>query len=230
MKTWLKLLLVIVSVFGLVSSAQAMLIYQAGLMDDFGGGSDPSNPSAALMASVGANIDHSQNTHLQIFQDFDLTAGINSSNNRAVGHTFTALPSQIASATFDIRVRAGLDPWTISDGLFFSFVESATDIWVDKIAWHRDFFEFNNGTWEYGDDLILSLDLAALPLLGGGTINLIPMIEQYGFLDAMVEDETGVDYMTLRIQPVPEPATILLLSVGFVGGLVEHRRKQKRIG
>jgi hypothetical protein len=55
------------------------------------------------------------------------------------------------------------------------------------------------GSWSGGQVATLVLDLAALPLPGGGTLDLIPQINSLGFIDVNVSDETACDFMRLSI-------------------------------
>lgn len=243
----------------IVSLAEASIVYQAGVNDNFAPASDPSSPNANLTAAVTANANYQQNGMIGAFQDFDLTAGLNEgSKNTAVGHTFTALPTGISGATLEIRVRAGEDSWTESDQILFSFVQYDSssfpvysdyeNYWVNSLAWFRSFGPrdyayappgyaepddpglLQSTLWTAGDEYLFSLDLAALPLVGGGTLSLINELNTFGFLDVVVEDETAVDFMTLTIHTTATPTTIPLPpSVFLLGcsllGLVAFRRK-----
>ena len=231
----------ILLMFGIVSSAGATLVYQAGLEDDFATSADPAAPSSLLVAAAGANQSHTQNTHLQNFQDFDLIAGVNGSNNCAVGHTFTDLPTNISSAYLEMTIMGGNDPFTYSDKIIFSFVELALDdfldpvdyesYWVDTIAWQRwlspGYDNYTGGLYDpglvtskplsFGDVYNFTLNLDALPMIDGSTISLLDDLEFYGFFDVIIEDETGVDFMRLTIETIPEPTTIFLLGSGLIG-------------
>ncbi len=227
------------------SAEAAVFTYQAGSMDGFSLPADAASPSAALVTSVGANTDHSQSTQLQFFQDFDLIANVNGgSNNRAVGHTFSGLPTGITGASLEFSVQAGYDPSVWSDQILFSFVQSSTDNWVDTLAWFRpfgprDYNSFINNQWNLlysdpgmlaswvgGDVATFTLDLSALPLYDGTFLNLIPDLNTYGFLDIIVEDETGVDYYALTINAVPLPPSVFFFATGLFF-LVGFRRTKK---
>lgn len=227
----------------ITNTAVAAYIYQVGTKDNFAAPADPTNPSHELVTVVGNNTDHSLSTQLQTFQDFDLIAGVNGTNNTAVGHTFTDLPSGITGGTFEFRVQAGDNPWVGSDQILFSFIENTTQNWLDTIVWNRpfgprDYNEYNDilgdeysdpgmlNHWIEGDTHTFTLDLAALPLWNGGTYNLLPELNSYGFLDVVVEDETGVDYMTLTVHTAPIPAGFFLLGSGLVCLLGLRRKAQ----
>lgn len=53
--------------------------------------------------------------------------------------------------------------------------------------------------WSGGQVATIVLDLGALPLPGGGTLDLIPQINSQGFIDVNVADETACDFMGLSI-------------------------------
>jgi Ca2+-binding RTX toxin-like protein len=115
-----------------------------------------------------------------------------------------------------MRVRAGNDPSTNTDGVTFSFVESATGDYRDTIVWARTFgptsglgeFGFPNldpglvqsTTWTAGDDRTFSVDLAVLPLAEGGRLNLLPALNTHRFLDVLVPGETGIDFIRLTLE------------------------------
>ena len=93
-----------------------------------------------------------------------------------------------------------------------------------------------NSTWAAGDEFLFTLDLAALPSASGGTTSLIADLNSHGFLDVLVDDETGVDFMKLTVQTddaVPEPttcsisiATLLMMSVSRVPQFQAMRRRK----
>lgn len=244
------LLLSVILLFCITSTATAAYIYQVGTNDGFNTGIvDVSSPSAELTNAVTTNTNHQMSTQLQTFQDFDYVAGVNGgSTDVAVGHTFTGLPNGITGATLEFRIQAGDDFYVRSDQVIFSFVQSMLDNWVDTTVWNRSFgprayinsdntavlYEdfgllnddnpSNDIEWTEFSDHTFSLDLAALPLYDGSTYNLLPELDLHGFLDVVIEDETGVDYMTLTVQTVPVPAGLILLGSGLVC-LLGLRRK-----
>jgi hypothetical protein len=80
------------------------------------------------------------------------------------------------------------------------------------------------GSWSQEEEAFLTLDLAALPLVGGGTLNLLPQLDAEGFLDVVVTDATAADFMRLNIV-VPEPTTGLLMATGLIGLAILGRRR-----
>jgi hypothetical protein len=179
----------------------AEVVLTAGQVDSFVLPADPASPSAVLL-TLGLN-----------FQNFDLVAGFNGGlPDRQVAHTFANLPPGIDAATLQLRIRAGNDAGVDTDGLLISFVDATTTVYCDDVAWGRPFAPYTAagcfpepdpaglvGSWSAGDTVTLVLDLSALPLAGGGTLNLLPQINSAGFIDVNVSDETGCDFMRLSI-------------------------------
>jgi len=156
------------------------------------------------------------------FHDFDqvpaLTPGVDPDSRLA--HTFDALPADIVSARLTMRVRAGGTGGTSpiaegTDALWLGFATGSGDDARLNLAWQRRF----GGTdlnpdlgllagelWESGDEALIELDLAALPISaplgepGAATISLIADLNTNGYLDLTVVDETGVDFMLLEIE------------------------------
>ena len=212
-------------------------IFQAGEIDGFTLPPDIATPSPELAAILTNSYGG--------FQNFDLVANVNGgSDNTQVAHTFTGLPSHIFSATLEMRVFAG-SGWMSgesTDGLILSFVDSSTTEWVDDIVYKRTFGPYTgSGTifsdpdagllksspWSIGDDFTFTLDLSVLPLAAGGALNLFSSIEDHGFLDVTVSDETGVDYMKLNVNAVPIPGAVWLLGSGLAG-IIGLRRKARK--
>ncbi len=188
--------------FGTRPSIAADIVVMAGLVDDFALPADPASPSAALLALP------------MNFQNFDLIAGVNGGlPDRQVAHTFTGLPDDIESAILELRIRAGNDGGVVSDGLLISFVDPATVLYCGgAVVYARSFAPTAGagcfpvpdatglvGSWTVGQVATLVLDLAALPLAAGGTLDMIPQMNSLGFIDINVSDETGCDFMQLSI-------------------------------
>jgi hypothetical protein len=181
-------------------SLAAEVVITAGQVDNFAPPADPASPSGALKALPLS------------FQNFDLIAGVNGLSDRQVAHTFAGLPPGIDGAILQLRVRAGNDAGVNTDGLLISFVDSTTTDYCSDVVWGRPFAPYVGsgcypapdpaglvGAWNPGDSVTIVLDLAALPLAGGGTLNLIPQLNISGFIDVNVSDETGCDFMRLSI-------------------------------
>lgn len=212
----------IISIYTL--SAQAVVI-TAGEDDNFAGVTEATAPSAALISQIPGNT-----------TDFDVSA-----SNQNVAHTFSALPNNIASATLEFRVRGGSRGRVDNDGIFFALVSPDSTSLFDEIIWRRTFGEVNaSGTvfdqfdtgiatpgsvWASGSEAFITLDLAALPQIDGSTVNVLPLINNAGFLDVIAGDETIVDFYRLdyEVVSVPEPNAAWLL---MLAGLMFVSRKK----
>jgi hypothetical protein len=191
----------------------------AGIDDNFALPTDPASPSPTSVQMIGG-----------LGKDFDETTV-----NLDVGHTFSGLPSNIIAATLEFHVRAGFNAGgeqTDAFQLYFSDATGANNVYSRKLG--------NNGAdpgllvstaWTGGTESFASLDLGALPLLGGGTLDLIPELNSRGFIDVVIGDDTTVDFYRLKLETaaVPEPSSLMLLAMGglaTLGATCWRRRKQ----
>ncbi len=183
------------------AGAQSFL---AGNVDNFAAPFDVVSPSPHLLALLAANGGTRcyDNVH-------GLNAGVSDSQ---CAHTFAGLPSGIAAATLEISVRGGDCCGTGNDGLLLSFVTPGSTNYLAEIAYGRAFAPFNGpgafpfpdptgllGGWGNGTNATFTLDLAHLPLVGGGTLDLLPLINAHGFIDVNISDDTAVDYTRLVV-------------------------------
>lgn len=204
--------------------AAATLSFTAGTPDDFTLPAEAASPSAALLGSLAGFVEFFG------VAGFDVAGGINGgAADRQVAHTFTlgTLPGPITAASLTLKVRAGSDTFSVSDGIALSFIAQASASYVDSLAYARALGGGNGGgsvlfsaadpgllqttAWDAGDEAEFTLDLAALPLVGGGTLNLLPLLDANGFLDVNLSDDTAVDFMRLDVTAVPVPASLVLL-------------------
>lgn len=230
----------VLTVMGLVATlilspaaTASVIVYTGGLVDGFSGGTDPAFPSPELdnllTASYGGTV------------PFDFI-----SHDTQVAHTFTGLPNNITGGTLEFRVRGGPNPGVDTDGLAISFVDTATTNYLDAVVFARPYgdltavgslfpnldpgFVTPGAVWGSTSDLVVSLDISALPLnpnTGGGTLNLIPLLNSNGYVDINFSDDSEVDYvrLTLNTPSIPEPTTFALTGIGLTV-LVLSRRKR----
>lgn len=183
------------------SSAQTTLL--AGDIDLLNPGGPSAAPSPALAGLVDAI-------------DFDVLPGCGAVNpiNKTVAHTFTGIPDRLLSARLRIRVRAGCAGAVGTDGIGLLFADAQSTDYCSEVAWGAYFGPVDApdslclstgddpgilASWTFEDQLLWTLDLAALPT-PNGTVSLLGELEQRGFLDVTVGDETGVDFFELTYE------------------------------
>lgn len=208
-------LLIVISIsvllvpFSLCNDAKAQLVYLAGVEDDFATPVDVASPSTMLSTAF-------ENHPFGGIQNFDLTSGLNGgSNNRAIAHTFSNLPPGITGATLEFRIKAGGTSDTPDDDFWFLFYDVATpEFDINKKAYRFAIGNREGPEWEQpqpvglagiewipGSDVIITLDLSALPISNVDTMSVLEDLASYGFLDVVVNDDTAVDYYKLTVYP-----------------------------
>lgn len=159
-------------------SNQSSQTLYAGTPDDFSGGTEPTYQGSALLALFNGP-----------WAPFDYP-----SPNRRFGHTFENLPCNIISATLVMQLKS-----TSSLASNDTFAIGATG-GTPAFAWSRKVADVVSGPWNSsGLTTMLTLDLTALPLAGGGTTNILSTINGSNSLDITFQDDTTVDYFELRI-------------------------------
>ncbi len=130
-------------------------------------------------------------------RDFDETTW-----NRYFGTTFSGLISpnnghrQICGAWLEIRMR----PSHWNDTLALHFVDGSglTSGWGRYLGGATGLT--GGSPWTTGQpDQTFMLDLSALPNVSGPPTNLLPMLNAFGFVDVMSQDDTAVDYVMLTV-------------------------------
>ena len=179
----------------------AILIFQAGENDNFEAPADPAIPDPRIIALFEDDDD-------QLIW-FDQVPGIDVGPESRVMHTFINLPENIIGGTLTISVKAGTEA-VVASGLYtdgFSIFTGDLETLSDYIEYDREFGPngddpgfLQDTIWSPGDSAVFTLDLSALPLIEQGTINFIPYIDKYHFLNVEINDETAVDYMLLTIE------------------------------
>jgi hypothetical protein len=136
--------------------------------------------------------------------------------NRWFFHTFLGLPSQITQAWLVIGLKPGVSMNATNDTINLCFTAdtgtatTGTTEWSAHIGDGQGSPPILNQEWlytNYPNREIIPLNLHALP--GGG--DLIPSLNTAGFLDVVVQDDTNIDFVTLRVCHgcVPPPSGIV---------------------
>jgi len=115
------------------------------------------------------------------------------------GYTFDGMP-QICTGSLRIRVKC-IDSGCGDDMLYLQYIDptgrGAYYFWEYSIA-DLDALAGGDGSWQVGDTLDYTLDLSQLPDPAGGTpLNLLPAISDAGYLDVVIIDSTGVDFLEI---------------------------------
>jgi hypothetical protein len=133
----------------------------------------------------------------------------NTTTNKYWATTFSNLapPAVIAiqSAKLTIHVYNG-DTNFENDTLALGFISTSTSLW----AWSEYLGpptpsttpNFGINTGHYGT---IQLDLSALPIPSGTPTNLLGQLTNNGFLDVVVQDDSGVDCATLEVTYICSP-------------------------
>jgi|GEM_PF-2633048 len=159
----------------------------------FAGGSNsfttpvPSSPSANLLSRM-------QAAGITTFKEFDQCL-----INSYLIHTFTNLPPCITSATLTMGLQPCGDN-SANDTVNLSFT-GAGGVLLSTNAYWSSYIGSGNGspglvgnTWDtstYPNGQIITEDL--------GTLDLIASMNQYGFLDFISQDDSGVDFLQLTV-------------------------------
>ncbi len=157
--------------------------FEAGNTTDDFNGAEPASPSAGLARRLEAEGIHAG-------KQFD-----DCTTDRFFAHTFPNLPKCITAAKLTVRLKpCGAD--CENDTINLSVTDAAG---ILRGSWSRDLNDVPGDWCDYTAGLVLSLDLSALPVVGGGTVNGLPFLNTYGFLDFICQDDTAVDYLVLEV-------------------------------
>ncbi|MEZ4651037.1 MAG: SdrD B-like domain-containing protein [Candidatus Eisenbacteria bacterium] len=155
-----------------------------GIIDGFLPPVEPTSPGADLLAVM----NNCSNGPLPFYDAL--------ADEQCFGETMTGWPTTCtvtaAEVCMRIRTRASTgnyDPAT--DALYF--YEDGVPVWGISL---NDLDP--DGRWEDGDDLVFCLDLANLPPSAFGVTNILAALQD-GDLDVLIQDDTGVDYMTIDV-------------------------------
>ncbi len=172
-------------------------VFLAGDMDNFVG-PDPTSPSAGLLTYV------TNNYPLVHFKGFD-----DCTVNEWVAHTFSNLPPCITAASLTLHVMpcGDISP---NDDVGLYFVGPNGTLLDPNGQWSR---RLGTGSYDSGVGLLpnpwnttyyptgalITLNLDQLSNVNPPTTSLLADLNQYGFLDVVVEDDTAVDYLELTV-------------------------------
>jgi len=145
--------------------------------------------------------------------------------NRYVGHTFRNLPANIVRAELIIRMKP-LDDAPNNDSLHLGLVSGPPATW----AWQLNIRNLPGagGTWNFGVNptTTFTLNLGNLPT----GVNILAKLASDRYLDLIVQDDTEIDWVDLRVWTCPRrpfffglahsPLGQALLSPGANGELL----------
>jgi hypothetical protein len=117
--------------------------------------------------------------------------------NKAMGHTFTWTPFELVGAELEIHVRA-LGDIPENDRLTLELNDKFFEGETERARWTTTLAILTQTAWAGGEDTTLVLDLGHLPVDLYGRTSVLSYMED-GNLDVEVQDDTGVDYMILRL-------------------------------
>ncbi len=159
----------------------------------------------------------------------DYTADFDGKETNQVFTNTFALPlsEKIQSAQLEFRLRA-LGDYSENDAVGIIFADNAGIQDPSASGWWRIGTEpgvsapvLSDTLWTIGSTKTFTVNLAD---------NLINAMNQKGFLDIFVQDDTAVDYITLKVETVPEPTTSLgLLGLGLLGASQILHKKGKKL-
>ncbi|MCX6873870.1 MAG: autotransporter-associated beta strand repeat-containing protein [Verrucomicrobia bacterium] len=166
-------------------------VYSAGTTTDDFAGPEPAQPSAALVQRLAA-------AGITRFKGFD-----DCTVNTYFAHTFANLPPCIVDARLRIRLKACGD-YCENDSFNLQFT-LPSGAYVP--AWGRYLGNGNPGggvglfntVWSAGTVREITLNLADLTNADGTKTDLLPKLNQYGFLDLAMQDDTAIDFAELQI-------------------------------
>lgn len=120
-----------------------------------------------------------------------------SRGDRYFAATLQSFPGELLGATLRLHLRA-VHAMSENDALLLDFAGRGEFRWQARIA------ALVPGDWSQGSEAHLLLDLAQLPLPGGGTLDGLSMLAD-GLLDVVVQDDTAVLAVTLDVVHRPAP-------------------------
>ena len=181
-------------------------------------------PSGGVVVIMVGHADDFAEPFESVFPDSNLTRFIatvwnvplrfldDMSINKAMGHTFTWTPFELIGAELEIHVRA-LGDIPPNDRLTLELNDKIFEGETERARWTTTFAILTQTGWHGGEDTTLVLDLDHLPVDLYGRTSVLSYMQD-GNLDIEVQDDTGVDYMILRLFCAAD-------GVRATGGLIE---------
>ena len=167
--------------YGKCNTQQLDKTCYSGINDNFDSTNlEISNPSSNLILGILSQCSAGIQSGFDIFID-----------NRCFGHTFDCIinkPCNLKSVHLEICMQAANVQLTNTDSLILGTYGNS--------LWSLGLPDLNGGTWNPGEQLCLNLDLNNLPLSGVSILNNIFLA---GHLDVVVQDDTAVDFINLKL-------------------------------
>jgi subtilisin family serine protease len=129
--------------------------------------------------------------------NFDVYPGAGSGSNVIFADSFASVPAGIRSATLTLRLRAG-GGGSETDVVRLGFAASSASSQIGSFT-TVGIGSALGRTWSAGQAATLTINLGAVRTASGSTVNLIPQLNSRGFLDVIVSDDSGVDFMQLDL-------------------------------
>ena len=187
------------------STTATQIELMAGEKDNFDPDPDtpPASPSPTLQAKFGPGV------------GFD-----NSTIDGKFIHTFEWQDcGSITRACLEVKLRALNTPMIYNDS--FNLLFSGANYSISYKIWEE--------TTPFGQEEWILLDLSELPVAGtlitettSGPVNLLPMLNDEGYLDLYIEDDTSVDYARLILCCEQNPSISVEKKVSNDGGQTWH--------
>jgi len=158
------------------------IVCLGGINDEYGElGQEPTNPSTQLLTSA------SQICSLGVQNSFDTFI-----DNRCFVHTFDKCDFSnkeclIKTIFLDICMKAANVQLTNTDSIRLG--TNGNGLWGESLP------SLNSGSWNPGDNICLTFDLDNL----NGGVSIINNIITSNNLDVLVQDDTAVDYINIRV-------------------------------
>jgi len=140
-------------------------------------------------------------------------------------HSWPEMPECVTDCTLELGLRAA-GGTSLNDLVSLGFAENGgfNPLWTGQLG-QAD----TNGAllthvpWTPGAEEVVLLNLARLPLAGGGTLDLIGTLAQKGFLDVLIADDTLVDFTKLVAAGCRDRPDLLINNdPGQAGAVVDY--------